>query len=974
MAKLNIRTLNGIRTAALPSGRDVAEALDDIVAALAKVSNSIPQSGPAVPTPNTQAPQTAPIQKITGIGQPVPTNGLQGVTTFTGDGTVLVNSASTGSVVAALASVVPNAFLCGPEYGSSSELPTWRYIETPDLPLGGTWDFMGILSGNFDITGNFSVLGELLDSLHSPGISGQILSSTGVGVEWVNSGGSSGVDISTAGATSPSPAYGFQECPTDVNPYIYLEDENGYWHAQAGVDTTSNSGVLSPAATLLWTRRFWFRDNNTPTQNFKNSAIAIAHAAGVGVVQTNQDRGLAVNMFNSSGVALSFSITDNIVSIIMANSQDPLTVGNGENPWFVPGQVVTASEFTTGTYLNGVAFTVQECIPYPSNPTNYNLITLYSSSFSHADVSATDDAGRLDQKMYAMECGFNELDVYGQPTFSAHVDAELCGWAITVNDNSALANANAPNDGCHAIRTEVFRNGPSSCDWACIDVQLVNNNATTTDEASYSGIVVSGADEHNGTSNAEFFGLLVTAPSPLFQHANFGVRINGTWSGSGVNYPLYIDSGVSYFGGNIQLNAELIDGTGSSGTSGYVLSSTGSAVKWIAAATGTVTDFGAGNCSPIFTTSVTNPTTTPELLFNLTPVAPNAFLCGPEFGSTSESPTYRYIETPDLPLGGTWDFMGIFSGNFDISGNVLVTGTETWGLTSYTKGISSSPALIIAGSYESSSTGPTYAEDSWTIQNNIGSGLNGTSTLEFSHAGTSGAVYVDIHTLNTTAPSLIFDGDTTCGIGRYSAAGYLSLFVGNGDSLIFYGGTSVVGALIISQSTGLTLYSNSASLPILLNPGSTNNLTSNITNGYLQINTNGTFKSVTAGQQIGAAVGGTFSPASGATQFIALAIKPTIDQISTASGNYTALLVNPTETAFLGTTALLMDLQVGGTSKFNIDHNGSVQMSAASAAPTSAGTAGTAGQIVYYGGNLYFCSVTGTAGAATWNKVNLTAV
>jgi hypothetical protein len=155
MAKLNIRTLNGIRTAPLPSGRDVAEAFDDIVAELARVSPTIPQSGPSAPTPNTQAPKTAPAKPVSpiSIGQPVPSNGQQGVTSFTGDGTVLSNSASTGSVVAALEAVAPNAFLGGPEFGSSDELPTYRYIETADLPIGGTWNFIGIISGAFNLQG-----------------------------------------------------------------------------------------------------------------------------------------------------------------------------------------------------------------------------------------------------------------------------------------------------------------------------------------------------------------------------------------------------------------------------------------------------------------------------------------------------------------------------------------------------------------------------------------------------------------------------------------------------------------------------------------------------------------------------------------------------------------------------------------------------------------------------------------------------
>ena len=51
-----------------------------------------------------------------------------------------------------------------------------------------------------------------------------------------------------------------------------------------------------------------------------------------------------------------------------------------------------------------------------------------------------------------------------------------------------------------------------------------------------------------------------------------------------------------------------------------------------------------------------------------------------------------------------------------------------------------------------------------------------------------------------------------------------------------------------------------------------------------------------------------------------------------------------------------------------------LQMAASGAAPTSAGTAGTAGQIIYNGALAYLCTVTGAAGAATWTKFNLTAV
>ena len=97
--------------------------------------------------------------------------------------------------------------------------------------------------------------------------------------------------------------------------------------------------------------------------------------------------------------------------------------------------------------------------------------------------------------------------------------------------------------------------------------------------------------------------------------------------------------------------------------------------------------------------------------------------------------------------------------------------------------------------------------------------------------------------------------------------------------------------------------------------------------------------------------------------------------------------VSPYESSATG-TALSQDLWsiypnvasgLNGASTLTFAHAGSsgfvsMQLADAGAAPTSAGTAGTAGQFAWHGALLYFCSVTGVAGSAHWNSVNLTAV
>lgn len=64
---------------------------------------------------------------------------------------------------------------------------------------------------------------------------------------------------------------------------------------------------------------------------------------------------------------------------------------------------------------------------------------------------------------------------------------------------------------------------------------------------------------------------------------------------------------------------------------------------------GTVSSFSAGNLSPVFTTSVANPTTTPALTFSLTPQNANLVFAGPLSGGAT-SPTFRALGAADINI------------------------------------------------------------------------------------------------------------------------------------------------------------------------------------------------------------------------------------------------------------------------------------------------------------------------------------
>ena len=92
------------------------------------------------------------------------------------------------------------------------------------------------------------------------------------------------------------------------------------------------------------------------------------------------------------------------------------------------------------------------------------------------------------------------------------------------------------------------------------------------------------------------------------------------------------------------------------GTSGQVLTTNGTGVTYWSTISGggggSVTSFSSGSLSPLFTTSVATPTTTPALSFSLNTQNANTVFAGPTSGGAA-APTFRALVAADLPAG-TW--------------------------------------------------------------------------------------------------------------------------------------------------------------------------------------------------------------------------------------------------------------------------------------------------------------------------------
>ena len=118
------------------------------------------------------------------------------------------------------------------------------------------------------------------------------------------------------------------------------------------------------------------------------------------------------------------------------------------------------------------------------------------------------------------------------------------------------------------------------------------------------------------------------------------------------------------------------------GTSGQVLTTNGTGVTYWSTISGggggSVTSFSSGSLSPLFTTSVATPTTTPALSFSLNTQNANTVFAGPVSGGAA-TPTFRALVSTDIPVpGSTGD---VLYNNGGVLGAALTTITAAGSIT-----------------------------------------------------------------------------------------------------------------------------------------------------------------------------------------------------------------------------------------------------------------------------------------------------
>jgi hypothetical protein len=172
-------------------------------------------------------------------------------------------------------------------------------------------------------------------------------------------------------------------------------------------------------------------------------------------------------------------------------------------------------------------------------------------------------------------------------------------------------------------------------------------------------------------------------------------------------------------------------------------------------------------------------------------------------------------------LGGAKTGSGTVGANGAV--NIQAAGVFSDNLTNtITTAVSSSPLLVFGGEYQASGT-PTYAVDTWSIQDVVGSGTNGTSTLTFVHSGSSGASIVSV-------PQLADSGVT--GFGYFNAASAATAATAaqlgtlanlTADDIVYSGGVSsalagaAINGFVFASTSGAPVAGTATNLGTLLN-------------------------------------------------------------------------------------------------------------------------------------------------------------
>ncbi len=268
-----------------------------------------------------------------------------------------------------------------------------------------------------------------------------------------------------------------------------------------------------------------------------------------------------------------------------------------------------------------------------------------------------------------------------------------------------------------------------------------------------------------------------------------------------------VTTGAGLSGGPITSSGTIsMPNVGTAGTYGDATHYTGfttdaqgrvSAVNTYTMTAGTVTNVSSGNLSPVFTSSVSNPTTTPSVTYSLTPAAPHTFLGGAMVGTVS--PTYRAIDPTDVPalpyVASVTAGAGLSGGTITSSGTISMPSVGTAGAygdaTHFPKITTDAQGRVIAVTTFPANAG-TVTTVNTTPGQLTGGPITSSGTLGLASVGTAGT-----YGTGTTVPQI-----TTDAFGRVTGVINVPITAaGTGTVTSVTAGAGLSGGTITSTGT-----------------------------------------------------------------------------------------------------------------------------------------------------------------------------